>query len=115
EGTQSGPGILVTGHDLLDLSDLLRQCEGTPIKVYTHGEMLPAHMYPRLHQHPNMGGHYGGAWQKQRAEFEAFAGPILATTNCILIPQPGYAGRLFTTRATAVPGAVRLTTSDFSQ
>jgi hydroxylamine reductase len=100
---------------LLDLSDLLRQCEGTPIKVYTHGEMLPAHMYPKLHRHPNLAGHYGGAWQMQRSEFAAFAGPILATTNCILIPQPTYGARLFTTRATAVPGGTRLTTSDFSQ
>jgi hydroxylamine reductase len=115
EGTHAGPGILVTGHDLLDLSDLLRQCEGTPIKVYTHGEMLPAHMYPKLHRHPNLAGHYGGAWQKQRSEFAAFTGPILATTNCVLIPQPSYAARLFTTRATAVPGGTRLTSSDFSQ
>jgi len=120
EGTKAGAGILITGHDLLDLADLLRQVEGTDIKVYTHGEMLPGHMYPKLHEHPNLAGHYGGAWQNQKAEFAAFPGPIVATTNCVLIPptgtvvQPSYGERLFTTRATAVPGAVRLTTNDFS-
>jgi len=114
EGTQAGPGILVTGHDLVDLHDLLKQCEGTPVKVYTHGEMLPAHMYPNLRNHPNLAGHYGGAWQEQRKEFAAFSGPIVATTNCILIPPPTYADRVFTTRATAVPGGVRLKTNDFS-
>jgi hydroxylamine reductase len=114
EGTQAGPGILMTGHDLLDLEILLRQCEGTPVKVYTHGEMLPAHMYPKLREHPNLAGHYGGAWQLQRREFDAFSGPIVATTNCVLIPRPSYAARLFTTRVTAVPGGTRLTGEDFS-
>jgi hydroxylamine reductase len=114
EGTQAGPGILVTGHDLLDLWNLLEQVKGTDIKVYTHGEMLPAHMYPKLHKHPNLAGHYGGAWQKQKAEFDKFAGPVMATTNCVLIPKPSYADRLFTTRTTAVPGVVRLVTDDFS-
>ncbi len=114
EGTAAGPGILVTGHDMLDLENLLRQCEGTDVRVYTHGEMLPAHMYPKLREHPNLAGHYGGAWQKQRREFDDFSGPILATTNCVLIPKPTYAGRLFTTRATAVPGGVRITDDDFS-
>jgi hydroxylamine reductase len=114
EGTQAGPGILITGHDLPDLLALLRACEGTPVKVYTHGEMLPGHMYPRLHQHPNLAGHFGGAWQKQKAEFEQFPGPIVATTNCVLIPKDSYQDRLFTTRATAVPGAVRLSGEDFS-
>jgi hydroxylamine reductase len=113
EGTQAGRGILITGHDMLDLHDLLRQCEGTDLKVYTHGEMLPAHMYPRLREHPNLAGHYGGAWQDQRKEFAQFSGPIVATTNCVLIPEPDYADRLFTTRATAVPGGVRLTGNDF--
>jgi hydroxylamine reductase len=114
EGTRSGPGILVTGHDLVDLADLLRQCEGTDVKVYTHGEMLPAHMYPKLREHPNLAGHYGGAWQKQRAEFAAFSGPIVATTNCILVPDPGYADRVFTTRWTAVPGGTRIAGNDFA-
>ena len=114
EGTQAGPGILITGHDMADLASLLAQCEGTDVKVYTHGEMLPAHMYPRLRDHPNMAGHFGGAWQKQKREFEEFAGPTLATTNCVLHPRPGYADRLFTTRVTAVPGATRLIDDDFS-
>lgn len=66
EGTQPGRGILVTGHDMVDLANLLDQVKGTDIKVYTHGEMLPAHMYPKLREHPNLAGHYGGAWQDQR-------------------------------------------------
>lgn len=114
EGTKPGPGILVTGHDLLDLSDLLEQTAGTGVNVYTHGEMLPAHSYPELRKHDHLVGHYGGAWQKQKGEFARFTGPTLATTNCLLIPQNGYAERLFSTRVTAVPGATRLTTNDFS-
>ena len=114
EGTQAGPGILVTGHDLLDLWDLLKQVEGTDIKVYTHGEMLPAHMYPKLHNHPNLAGHFGGAWQMQKREFDQFPGPVLATTNCVLIPPASYRDRLFTTRATAVPQGQRITHEDFS-
>ena len=114
EGTQAGPGILVTGHDLVDLGDLLEQCKGSDVKVYTHGEMLPAHMYPKLRNHPNLAGHFGGAWQNQRREFASFSGAILATTNCVLIPLPSYADRLFTTRATAVPGGTRIVSNDFS-
>ncbi len=108
EGTQAGPGILVTGHDLLDLKRLLAACEGTAVKVYTHGEMLPAHMYPTLHNHPNLAGHYGGAWQKQLREFDAFPGAILATTNCIQIPKESYKDRFFTTRNVAAPGTTRI-------
>lgn len=114
EGTQAGPGILVTGHDLVDLDDLLAQCKGTGVLVYTHGEMLPAHMYPALRNHPNLAGHVGGAWQDQRREFAAFSGPVLATTNCVLVPPQSYADRLFTTRATAVPGGTRIVGRDFS-
>jgi len=113
-GTQARPGILVSGHDLLDLSRLLAQVEGTDVLVYTHGEMLPAYMYPRLHQHPNLAGHFGGAWQLQRKEFEAFGGAVLVTTNCVQEPRPSYADRLFTTRATAVPGCPSLEGDDFS-
>src|SRR3954447_12727491 len=113
-GTRPGPGILITGHDLVDLRDLLAQCEGTGVNVYTHGEMLPAHSYPNLRQHPNLAGHYGGPWQKQRVEFPAFPGPVVATTNCILIPKADYADRVYTTRFTAVPGGTRLPTNDFS-
>jgi len=114
EGTQAGPGILITGHDLLDLHNLLKQCEGTDVKVYTHGEMLPGFMYPKLREHPNLAGNYGGAWQKQKREFEAFPGPTVATTNCVLIPRETYADRLFTTRCTAVPGGTLIKDDDFS-
>ena len=114
EGTKAGPGILVTGHDMLDLADLLEQTAGTGINVYTHGEMLPAHSYPELRKHPHFAGHYGGAWQKQREEFAAFPGPIVATTNCVLIPWDSYKSRLFTTRVTAVPGGQQLKDNDFS-
>jgi len=107
-GTAHAPGILVTGHDLLDLENLLAQVAGTDVMVYTHGEMLPAHMYPVLRDHPNLAGHFGGAWQLQKTEFEAFGGAILATTNCILKPREAYQDRVFTTRVTAVPGGTRL-------
>ena len=114
EGTKPGPGILVTGHDLLDLSDLLEQTAGTGINVYTHGEMLPAHSYPELKKHAHLVGHFGGPWQKQREEFSEFPGAVLATTNCVLIPWEGYKDRLFTTRITAVPGGTRIPGNDFS-
>ena len=114
EGTKPGPGILVTGHDMLDLADLLEQTKGTGVNVYTHGEMLPAHMYPELRKYDHLVGHYGGAWQKQKTEFAEFTGAILATTNCVLIPRDVYKDRLFTTRVTAVPGGKRLKTNDFS-
>lgn len=114
EGTQAGPGILVTGHDLLDLWHLLQQVAGTDIKVYTHGEMLPAHMYTRFQQHPNLAGHYGGAWQDQKKEFAAFPGPIVGTTNCVLIPPDNYKARLFTTNAVAVPHGQHLAPGDFA-
>lgn len=113
EGTQAGPGILITGHDLMDLWQLLQQVEGTSIRVYTHGEMLPAHMYERFREHPNLAGHYGGAWQEQKKEFAAFPGPVVGTTNCVLIPPDSYKGRLFTTNAVAVPGGTRLESGDF--
>ena len=114
EGTQAGPGILVTGHDMIDMENLLKACEGTDVKVYTHGEMLPAHMYPKLREHPNLAGHYGGAWQKQKTEFAQFSGPVLATTNCILIPKESYADRVFTTRCAAVPGGTKIVDDDFA-
>jgi hydroxylamine reductase len=115
EGTQAGPGILVTGHDLTHLRDLLRQVEGTDIKVYTHGEMLPAHMYPFFQSHPNLAGHFGGAWQNQKREFAAFPGPVLATTNCVLIPPESYKGRLFTIGATAVPGGRKVVNDEYAE
>lgn len=114
EGTKEGPGILVTGHDLLDLSDLLDQTAGMGINVYTHGEMLPAHSYPKLKAHPHLAGHFGTAWQNQQIEFTEFTGPVIATTNCVLIPWETYKDRLFTTRVTAVPGGTRIKTNDFA-
>jgi len=114
EGTQAGPGILVTGHDMLDLHNLLEQTRGTGVNVYTHGEMLPAHMYPELRKHTHLAGHFGDAWQKQRQEFAQFTGPTVATTNCVLIPPSSYRDRLFTTRATAVPGGTRIKGDDYS-
>lgn len=115
EGTKAGPGILVTGHDLLDLSDLLEQAAGQGVNVYTHGEMLPAHSYPKLKAHPHLAGQFGGPWQNQLWDFPTFSGPIVATTNCVLIPPDSYKDRLFTTRVTAVPGGTRIKTNDFSQ
>lgn len=115
EGTKAGPGILVTGHDLLDLSDLLDQAASAGVNVYTHGEMLPAHSYPKLRAHSHLAGHYGTAWQNQQLEFTQFAGPIVATTNCVLIPWESYKDRLYTTRVTAVPGGRRITNNDFSE
>ncbi len=114
EGTKAGPGILVTGHDMVDLENILKQTEGTGINVYTHGEMMPAHMYPELRKYKHLVGHYGDAWQKQKSEFAKFTGPVVATTNCVLIPREDYKDRLFTTRVTAVPGGTRLTTDDFT-
>lgn len=115
EGTKAGPGILVTGHDMVDLSDLLDQTAGLGINVYTHGEMLPAHSYPKLRAHKHLAGHFGGPWQNQLWDFPAFSGPILGTTNCVLIPPDSYKDRLFTNRVTAVPGGTRLKTNDFSK
>jgi hydroxylamine reductase len=116
EGIQAGPGILVTGHDMVDLKNLLEQTQGLGINIYTHGEMMPAHSYPELKKFPHLVGHFGDAWQKQRREFEEFGGAILATTNCVLIPRDEntYLERFFTLRSTAVPGANLIKNDDFS-
>ena len=95
-GPKKGKAILVSGHDLLDLEELLKQTEGTGINVYTHGEMLPAHGYPGLKKYTSLAGNYGGAWQDQHKEFAAFPGAVLMTTNCIQNPK-GYEDRIFTT------------------
>lgn len=114
-GTKAGPGILVTGHDLLDLYELLKQTDGTGVNVYTHSEMLPAHGYPELKKFRHLAGNYGGAWQEQKKEFNSFSGALLATTNCVLIPpEDTYLGRLFTIGITGVPGAAHLEKRDFS-
>lgn len=99
-----GKAILVSGHDLKDLDLLLKQTEGKGINIYTHGEMLPCHGYPELKKYPHLVGNYGGAWQDQRKEFEAFPGSILMTTNCIQKPKDDYKARIFTTGLVQWPG-----------
>lgn len=103
---QDRPGILISGHDLKDLEQLLEQSEGQGVDIYTHGEMLPAHYYPAFKKYKHFVGNYGNAWWQQRAEFTAFNGPILFTTNCIVPPLPNatYKDKVFTTNATAFPG-----------
>ena len=114
-GTRKGPGIIVTGHDLLDLYELLKQAEGTGINVYTHGEMLPAHGYPELRKFKHLAGNYGGAWQEQKREFSEFKGAILVTTNCVMIPpENSYLDRLFTAGIAGVSGAAHIKGRDFS-
>ena len=103
-GVGNRPGILVSGHDLRDLEMLLEQTQGTGVDVYTHSEMLPAHYYPAFKKYSNFVGNYGNAWWKQREEFEAFNGPILMTTNCIVPPKDSYKDRLYTTGAAGYPG-----------
>ena len=103
-GVGNNPGILITGHDLKDLEMLLKQTEGKSIDVYTHGEMLPAHAYPEFKKYPHLVGNYGGAWYMQKEEFESFNGPIIATTNCVLLPRESYKDRLFTTGVAGIPG-----------
>lgn len=99
-----GKAILISGHDLKDLAELLEQTEGKGINVYTHGEMLPAHAYPALKKYKHLVGNFGGAWQDQRKEFEAFPGAILMTTNCIQQPKDNYKDRIFTSGLVAWPG-----------
>ena len=114
-GTRKGPGILITGHDLLDLYELLKQTEGTGINIYTHSEMLPAHGYPELKKFKHLAGNYGGAWQEQKKEFKEFGGAILATTNCVLIPpENSYLDRLFTVGITGIAGATHIKGRDFT-
>jgi hydroxylamine reductase len=103
-GVGKRPGILVSGHDLSDIEELLKQTQGTGIDIYTHGEMLPAHYYPELKSYDHLFGNYGNAWWKQKEEFEKFNGPILMTTNCIVPPKGSYMDRIFTTGATGFPG-----------
>ena len=109
-GVRSNPGILISGHDLNDIVQLLEQTEGTGVDVYTHSEMLPAHYYPELKKYKHLAGNYGNAWWKQKEEFETFNGPIVFTTNCIVPPKVGasYEGKVFTTNATGFPGWARV-------
>ena len=121
-GVGKKPGILISGHDLHDIEDLLRQTEGTGIDVYTHSEMLPAHYYPKLKQYRHLVGNYGNAWWKQKEEFEQFHGPIIFTTNCIVPPlaNASYKNRVFTLNSTGYPGWKHIPTGkdghkDFSE
>jgi len=114
-GTKAGLAVLVTGHDLLDLYELLMQTEGSGINIYTHSEMLPAHGYPGLKKFPHLAGNYGGAWQEQKKEFNEFSGAILATTNCVLTPPDNsYLDRLFTVGITGIHGAGHIKERDFT-
>jgi hydroxylamine reductase len=102
------PGILITGHDLKDLEQLLEQSEESGVDVYTHGEMLPANAYPALKKYGHLYGNYGGSWWHQKEEFEKFNGPVLVTTNCIVPPKDSYRARLFTTGPAGFPGVVHI-------
>jgi hydroxylamine reductase len=109
-----GKAILVSGHDLKDLETLLKQTEGKGINIYTHGEMLPAHAYPKLKAYKHLVGNYGGAWQDQQKEFDQFPGAVLMTTNCIQKPRESYLARIFTTGLVEWPGAVHVDNKDFT-
>lgn len=119
-GVRNNPGILISGHDLKDLEMLLEQTEGTGVDVYTHGEMLPGHYYPKFKKYAHFAGNYGNAWWLQNKEFASFNGPILMTTNCITPVQDSYRGRIFTTGAVGYEGCIHITADenghkDFSQ
>jgi hydroxylamine reductase len=118
-GHKKGPVIVVSGHDLPDLEELLKQTEGKGVNIYTHGEMLPAHGYPRLKKFKHLTGHFGGAWQDQQKEFDKLPGAILMTTNCIQKPKDSYKDRIFTTGLVAWPGVKHIegknNRKDFSQ
>ncbi len=109
-GVGKNPGILISGHDLKDLEELLQQTEGTGVDVYTHSEMLPAHYYPELKKYKHLVGNYGNAWWKQKEEFETFNGPVLFTTNCIVPPTKNatYTDRIYTTGASGLEGATHI-------
>ena len=113
-GHKKGKAILVSGHDLKDLDLLLKQTEGKGIHVYTHGEMLPTHGYPKLKKYAHFYGHYGTAWQNQIREFYTFPGAILMTTNCIQRPAPSYISNIFTTGLVGWPGAQHIAEKDFA-
>ena len=105
---EKGPFIVVTGHDLKDLQLLLEQTAGKGINIYTHGEMLPAHAYPKLKEYPHLKGNFGTAWQNQQKEFDNLPAPILFTTNCLMPPKASYADRVYTTEVVAFPGATHI-------
>ncbi len=112
-GAKEGKAILVSGHDLKDLKEILQQSEGKGINVYTHGEMLPCHAYPELKEYSHLHGHYGTAWQNQKKEFAAFPGAILMTTNCIQKPGDVYMENIFTTGLVGWPGVTHIGDKNF--
>jgi hydroxylamine reductase len=119
-GVGNNPAILISGHDLRDLEQLLEQTKGTGVDVYTHGEMLPAHYYPSFKKYSHFVGNYGNAWWKQTEEFEKFNGPILMTTNCLVPPKDSYKDRVYTTGVVGFPGLKHIDADekgqkDFSQ
>jgi hydroxylamine reductase len=109
---EKGPFIVVSGHDLHDLRQLLEQTEGRGINIYTHGEMLPAHGYPELKKHAHLKGNFGTAWQNQQKEFAYVPGAFLFTTNCLMPPKASYIDRVFTTAVVAYPGLVHIPDGD---
>ena len=112
-GHKAGNAILVTGHDLKDLEDMLKQTEGKGINIYTHGEMLPCHAYPELKKYSHLVGHFGTAWQNQQKELPGFPGAVLFTTNCIQEPESSYKNNIFTTGRVAWPGTTHVNNGDF--
>ncbi|MFP4571755.1 MAG: hydroxylamine reductase [Desulfobacterales bacterium] len=113
-GAKKGKALLVSGHDLKDLEQILKQTEGKGIYVYTHGEMLPCHGYPELKKYSHFYGHYGTAWQNQKKEFAEFPGAIVMTTNCIQKPQDVYHDNIFTTGLVGWPGVAHIADKDFT-
>lgn len=105
---EKGPFIVITGHDLYDLKQLLEQTAGKGVNIYTHGEMLPAHGYPELKKYPHLKGNFGTAWQNQQKEFANIPAPVLFTTNCLMPPKQSYADRVFTTEAVQYPGLIHI-------
>ena len=112
-GHKAGKAILVTGHDLKDIENLLQQTVGKGINIYTHGEMLPSHAYPELKKYNHLAGHFGTAWQNQKKELPEFPGPVLFTTNCIQEPAASYKNKVFTTGLVAWPGVTHLENDNF--
>ena len=113
-GAKAGKAVLVSGHDLKDLEEILKQTQGKGITVYTHGEMLPTHGYPELKKYSHLYGHYGTAWQNQAKEFDKFPGAIVMTTNCIQKPRDSYKENIFTTGLVGWPGVTHIANKDFS-
>lgn len=113
-GVHKGPFIVITGHDLKDLEELLRQTEGKGINVYTHGEMLPAHGYPELRKFSHLKGNFGTAWQNQQKEFDAVPGALVFTTNCLMPPKSSYIDRVFTAGLVEFDGVTHIEGRDFS-